>query len=87
MSLSGIRWVWRGREGWWIPLGEVFPVGLGTILESLREESRKANEEKRNLVKRKGEEAGTKLLFPMILLLGIVMVLILVPAVFTFQKD
>ncbi len=59
--------------------------GLGTILESLREESRKANEEKRNLVKRKGEEAGTKLLFPMILLLGIVMVLILVPAVFTFQ--
>ncbi len=59
--------------------------GLGTIMESLREESRKANEEKRNLVKRKGEEAGTKLLFPMILLLGIVMVLILIPAFFTFQ--
>ena len=33
VSLLGIRWVWWGREGWWIPLGEVVPVGLGTILE------------------------------------------------------
>ncbi len=34
--------------------------------------------------KRYGEEAGTKLLFPMMLMLGIVMV-ILLPAVLAFQ--
>lgn len=35
--------------------------------------------------KRYGEEAGTKLLFPMMLMLGIVMVILLVPAVLAFQ--
>lgn len=35
--------------------------------------------------KRYGEEAGTKLLFPMMLMLGIVMVILLVPAMLAFQ--
>ena len=41
-------------------------------------------EQKRNLQK-KGEEMGTKLLFPMIMMLGIVMVFIMVPALYSFQ--
>jgi hypothetical protein len=36
------------------------------------------------LAKRLGEEAGTKLLFPMILMLGIVMVIVIVPAMTGF---
>lgn len=59
--------------------------GASEILPTLRQESWKANEERKNQVKRKGEEAGTKLLFPMIIMLGIVMILIIVPASFSFQ--
>ena len=39
----------------------------------------------KHAAKRYGEEAGTKLLFPMMLMLGIVMVILLVPAVLAFQ--
>ena len=35
--------------------------------------------------KRLGEEAGTKLLMPMILLLGVVLLLVLYPAMCQFQ--
>ena len=41
--------------------------------------------DKTNNIQKKGEEMGTKLLFPMILMLGIVMVFILVPALLSFQ--
>ena len=46
----------------------------------LQQESAAAREERRVYVLQKGEEMGTKLLFPMILMMGIVMVLIMVPA-------
>ena len=59
--------------------------GGSSILESLREESVKASEEEKRNIQKKGEEMGTKLLFPMILMLGIVMVFIMVPALFSFQ--
>lgn len=36
------------------------------------------------MAKKKGEEAGTKLLFPMIVLLGIVMVIVISPAIMNF---
>ena len=55
------------------------------ILAELRQEAEKASEEQKRLLQKKGEEIGTKLLFPMILMLGIVMVFIMVPALFTFQ--
>lgn len=55
------------------------------MLETLRQESWQTNEDRKNRMKRKGEEAGTKLLFPMILMLGMVMILIIVPACFSFQ--
>ena len=59
--------------------------GGSSILESLREESIRASEEEKRNIQKKGEEMGTKLLFPMILMLGIVMVFIMVPALFSFQ--
>lgn len=59
--------------------------GGSNILESLREESVRASEEQKRSIQKKGEEMGTKLLFPMLLMLGIVMVFIMVPALFSFQ--
>lgn len=59
--------------------------GSGGMLETLRMEAENAFEEKKNQVKKAGEEASTKLLFPMMLMLAIVMILIIVPAGFSFQ--
>ncbi len=55
--------------------------GLVAVLE---QEERTALEERMNLAKKSGEEAGTKLLGPMILLLIIVMLMIMVPAFMSF---
>ena len=55
--------------------------GLMTVLE---QEERSALEERINLAKKQGEEAGTKILGPMILLLIIVMLMIMVPAFMSF---
>lgn len=51
---------------------------------ALKEESRLAFEERKNAARKAGEEAGTKLLFPMVLLLCVVMFMILLPAFMTF---
>ena len=59
--------------------------GGNGILESLREEATKAGDEQKRETQKKGEEMGTKLLFPMILMLGIVMIFIMIPALFSFQ--
>ena len=40
--------------------------------------------ERKNNARKLGEKAGTKLLFPMILMLGIVMVILMVPAFLAF---
>lgn len=54
--------------------------GNSTLLERLREEADKAGEERLMHSRRLGEEAGTKLLVPMVLMLAVVMVMIMVPA-------
>lgn len=54
--------------------------GNSELLERLQEEVRLAQDNRKHLVKRRGEEASTKLLAPMVLLLGMTMVLIMVPA-------
>lgn len=71
-------------------------VRLGTMLSGglqksangmtaiLLEESREALKERRQLAKKIGEEAGTKLLFPMILMLMVVLIILMVPAVMSF---
>ena len=39
---------------------------------------------RKEMAKRKGEEAGTKLLLPMVVLLGVVMVIVMLPAIINF---
>lgn len=59
--------------------------GSNSLLSALRQEAANAFEERKNRAKKLGEEAGTKLLFPMMLMFGIVMILIIVPAYFSFS--
>ncbi len=59
--------------------------GSSGILEALRQEAGNALEERKNMARRLGEEAGTKLLLPMMMMLGIVMILIIIPAYFSFS--
>lgn len=54
------------------------------LCELLEQESEKAFAERRLLARRLGEEAGTKLLFPMMMMLGIVMAIVIVPALSNF---
>ena len=55
-------------------------MGNKKLLESLREEADRVFLERKNMARKLGEEAGTKLLLPMMLLLSDVMGIILIPA-------
>jgi hypothetical protein len=59
--------------------------GSSGLRQSLEKEVSDAFALRKNLAKKAGEEAGTKILIPMMLMLCIVMVIILVPAFLTFQ--
>lgn len=59
--------------------------GSQGVIALLEQEAENAFEERKSTAKRYGEEAGTKLLVPMILMLGIVMAILMVPAIMTFQ--
>ncbi len=59
--------------------------GSNDLLKVLRQEADNAFAERKNLAKKLGEEAGTKLLLPMMMMLCIVMVIIMVPAYFSFM--
>lgn len=61
-------------------LAQNLKKGNSTLLERLREEADRAGEERLQNCKRLGEEAGTKLLVPMVLMLVVVMVMIMIPA-------
>lgn len=54
--------------------------GSSEFLTSLEEESQKAFEDRMDLIRKAGEEAGTKLLLPMVMMLLIVMIIIMIPA-------
>lgn len=54
--------------------------GNSTLLERLREEAEKSAQERLQESRKLGEEAGTKLLAPMVLMLAVVMAIIMVPA-------
>lgn len=58
--------------------------GNDQLLALLSQEADGAWEDRRNMAKKAGEEAGTKLLFPMMLMLVVVMFLILLPAYLDF---
>ena len=55
-------------------------TGTRDMQKLLEQEMTEAWEQQKGLARRLGEEAGTKLLLPMFLLLAVVMVLILLPA-------
>ncbi len=58
--------------------------GNSELMSLLSEESKKAFEERMDKVRKAGEEAGTKLLLPMVIMLVIVMVIIMIPAYLAF---
>ncbi len=65
-------------------LNQYTKSGASGLKTALSEETAQALKERRERAKRKGEEAGTKLLLPMILMLVLVMVIIMIPAVSSF---
>ena len=66
-------------------LNQSLQKGNAALLKDLQKEAEEAQEERRNQARKKGEEAGTKLLIPMMLMLGIVMVLVMLPAFLSFS--
>lgn len=58
--------------------------GNAALLSRLKEEENKALQEELNLHRKKGEEAGTKLLVPMVMMMAIVLVLVMIPAFQSF---
>ena len=65
-------------------LGQNVRQGISGLNESLRDEMTKALEERRNEALRLGEVAGTRLLFPMMLMLGVVIITLVIPAFLSF---
>ncbi len=65
-------------------LGQNLKKGNGALLGRLREESEKAMQENLQFRKKLGEEAETKLLLPMVMMMGIVMLLVMIPAFTSF---
>ena len=57
----------------------------GKRLSPMFAELQDAFEERKNMAKKYGEEAGTKLLLPMIIMLIVVMAIIMVPALMSFS--
>lgn len=58
--------------------------GNMNLQKQLKEETKKAFEERKNLVRKHAQKAGTKLLFPMLLMLVVVMIMIMYPAFVSF---
>ena len=59
--------------------------GSNNLPVMLRQEADNAFVERKSLARKLGEEAGTKLLLPMMMMLCIVMVIIMIPAYFSFM--
>lgn len=66
-------------------IGQSIKKGSQGVLLLLTREVTDAFEERKSIARRKGEEAGTKLLFPMFVMLMIVMVIIVLPAFLSLQ--
>ena len=58
--------------------------GTKDIMIMMAGEEQAALQTRKELARKKGEEAGTRLLFPMIVLLGVVMVIVVLLAVMSF---
>ncbi len=65
-------------------LSQNLSKGTRDVQKLLQEEAREALEMRKNHARRLGEEAGTKLLFPMLLMFGLILLVLLMPAVQNF---
>lgn len=65
-------------------LAQNLKKGSAFLLENLESEAREAFEERKAIARKMGEEAGTKLLLPMGIMLVIVMIIIVIPAFLSF---
>lgn len=59
--------------------------GSRGITDILEREAEEAFEDRKNMAKKLGEEAGTKLMIPMFIMLAVVFVIVTVPAFFSIQ--
>ncbi len=66
-------------------IGQNVKKGSQGLLQQLELEAVEAFYERKEIAKRLGEEAGTKLLIPMVIMLFLVLVIIMVPAFMSFQ--
>ena len=55
------------------------------LIQALDSEVTLAFNERKQVARRKGEEAQTKLMFPMMMMLAVVMIIIMVPALLSFS--
>ncbi len=60
--------------------------GTEDMSAMLQLEVAEAFEQQKNMAKKLGEEAGTKLLFPMIIMLAVIMAIIMIPAMISFNS-
>jgi len=78
----------RCGEPGYIKLGSILSQNLKKgakgLQELLEQEAETGFEDRKHAARKLGEEAGTKLLFPMMLMLAIVLVVLTVPAVMSF---
>ena len=66
-------------------LAQNLKKGSKDLTRLLENESEDAFEQRKNLARKKGEEASTKLLIPMIMMLCCVMAIVMVPALMSFK--
>lgn len=59
--------------------------GNTALLKALREEAAQSLNERRNLARERGEEAGTRMIFPMVIMLAVTMMIIIIPAYRSFS--
>ena len=65
-------------------LSQNLKKGSRGLVELLEQEAENGMEERKSLARKLGEEAGTKLLLPMLLMLILVIVILMVPAILSF---
>lgn len=84
-----VRFGERCKEAGYRKLANILSQNLrkGTkdIVKLLEQEAEQSFEKRKQEAKRYGEEAGTKLLFPMMLMLGMIMVILIIPAIISFK--
>ena len=65
-------------------LSQTLKKGSEGLADVLEQEARSGMEERKNLARKLGEEAGTRLLLPMMLMMVLVMAILMVPAMLSF---